>query len=208
MPAPIGYAEITHHFTGVGVPLGAAITYGVENELPRTATALAQLCHDTFGADMKTSYGSEVNMVRTECKLGPPDTGASSEWSTPSYGGLLTGVATSPNVAFLFVKGTALGGRRGKGRFYLPGVTEASVDQGGNVLAATVTTQQGDLSSWLANLTTAQAPMVVFHGPTHIWILVDGKPKQVPDVPFAGPPSLVTSLTATTKVATQRRRLR
>ena len=208
MSPPVGFAEITHEFTGVGVPLGAAVVFGVEHDGIVGPSTLGAELNTLWNTHMRTSYGSEVNMVNTVVKFGPPSTGASAEVSNTGGGGLLSGVATSPNVAFLLVKNTALGGRRGKGRMYLPGVTEASVDQGGNVLASTVTTQSGDANDWLGALAVNDSPMVLFHGPEYVWILVGGQPRRVPTVPFLPLFSYVQTISPSSRVATQRRRLR
>jgi len=103
-----------------------------------------------------------------------------------------TGSASSQNTALLVRKLTALGGRRNRGRLFMPGINEANVDPNGQITAGTF---GGYVTGWnnvrTAIIALAQADdVVVFHD----------------TAPFT--PTVVTALTAQQTVATQRRRLR
>lgn len=208
MPAPVGYAEVSHYFTGIGVPRGAAVVYGVDQAAGHTALSVADAARIRFAQHIMPILSAGVTLSRTLVKLGPPATGASAETSAQPQAGGDSAITGTPNQSYLATKNTDLGGRRGKGRLYFPGVTEASVNEGGLVLASKITAQQTAYTAWLAGLNTDLIPMVLLHGPTHYWILVDGRPRQVPDVPYSGAPDLVTSITPSSRIATQRRRLR
>lgn len=94
-----------------------------------------------------------------------------------------------PNTTFLVTK---IGGpRKRRGRLYLPAVDESIVDNLGNISTAAVATWNTSLANWLSALSSAGVPM--HNNPTG-----DG---TVPTSP-------VTALTMSTRVATQRRRLR
>jgi hypothetical protein len=102
-------------------------------------------------------------------------------------------VAPPPNVAVLVHKRSTLGGRRGRGRMFLPWATnESNIDEIGIILNTEVTTLQTAMGVFRGQLSSASCPMVILHDP--------GKTA-------AGPPTLVSSLTVDPLVGTQRRRL-
>ena len=103
--------------------------------------------------------------------------------------GTVSGDPMTPQVAYLVKKLTALGGRRNRGRFYLPGVVESKVDGAGNVLGAFQTTIQTSMDDFMTDTGAADIGVVILHS--------DG-----------GTPTDVTSLQVEPKVATQRRRLK
>lgn len=99
--------------------------------------------------------------------------------------------STSPNVAVLCKKTTALGGRRNRGRFYLPWiVASTTINETGVVASSEVTSLQTKATLFKTDMAGAGAtsPMVILHqsGSTT--------------------PALVTALTIDARVATQRRR--
>lgn len=111
--------------------------------------------------------------------------------TAPGTGGALS--TLPPNCATLVHKRTAKGGRRHRGRMYLPWcVQEASVSETGVLDPAIVTQTQNAMTIFLNALTTANVPMVLLHS------------EGVSPVP---PATLVTSLTVDALIATQRRRL-
>jgi len=110
-----------------------------------------------------------------------------------------TGAMASPNCALLVKKQTATGGRRGRGRNYIPWVLlDAAVDDVGNVDSGSLAVRQSDAEDWLEDLelgTTGSyaTPMVILH-----------------DSSGSGPepaPSVVTALQVDSRIANQRRRL-
>lgn len=103
-----------------------------------------------------------------------------------------------PNVAYLIRKRTDLGGRRGRGRFYMPCVSESTVDAVGNVSTTAQTNIQTALDDWMTALTDTIGsrlyPPVVLH--------------RSEGIGTEPPPTPITRFTIDSKVATQRRRLR
>jgi len=103
-----------------------------------------------------------------------------------------------PNTAYLIRKRTDLAGRRGRGRFYLPGVTEERVDNVGNVLSGTVGSMQTICDAFYSRLTFDAGarfyPPVVLH--------------RSEGIGTEPPPTPITRFVVDGKVATQRRRLR
>lgn len=129
----------------------------------------------------------------------PPDTGQ------PTAGGL-AGASTTPNVAFL-VRKVIIGNRSSRaGRWYLPGVQEASVDEDGILSGTGVDDLQDGLSEFLTNTNNAGTPT------THAsaLVVVHLEPRPVPPLPDnrVGTFTPVQALVLDELVATQRRRLR
>ena len=105
-----------------------------------------------------------------------------------------TGGATNlpPNTALLVRKLTGLGGRRNRGRMFIPGVPNTNVTSAGAIGGATLPTYQTAIdAARTAVVATAEVTAVaLFHD----------------SAPFA--PTTITTLEAQALVATQRRRLR
>ena len=99
--------------------------------------------------------------------------------------------ANPPNVAVLIRKNTATGGRRGRGRMYMPGVAQVAQLEGGFLTTAFQAAAQAGANTLLSGMATDDTPMVVLH-----------------DTLAGGIPAGVTSLTVQTILATQRRRIR
>jgi hypothetical protein len=87
-------------------------------------------------------------------------------------------------------------------------VAEASVDDSGNLSAATVSVINTRLASFLSTSLTQAIPMVLLHSPATQWVLIGGQPRRVPIGGFVPLPTVVTGFTASSTVASQRRRLR
>jgi hypothetical protein len=208
MTIPEGFAQVTHTFSGVALPHGAAVVYGVENVAEDTAGEIAVGTKAQFGINIMPRVFGQVSLVNTNVKLGPDDTGPSADEGGEPIAGGTAGAGAVPSAAYLITKATALGGRRGKGRMFVPGVEESVVDAQGVVAAGFAVTFSGNLANWLEDLASNGWPLVLLHDPATEWVLVDGQPRRVP---VAGPvpdPTTVTSLSLSGTVATQRRRLR
>lgn len=207
MTIPEDFAQITHVFTGTQLPNGAAVVHGVANLLSKDAETIATDTHGFFTAIL-AQLSAGISLDSTICKLGPDATGPSFEFIDPTPGGVASASGLSPNSAYLCTKQTAVGGRRGKGRMFIPGCDESTVGPSGLLTPSFVTTLQGLVDGYLADLLTADTPMVLLHGPATEWVLVDGQPRRVP---VAGPipaPDVVTGMAVNGRVGTQRRRLR
>lgn len=190
MIIPTGYAQVNLKFTGVAVPLGAEVTFGVQNVGARTADALADLIGDQYTANnCEGTMQTECSLTSILVKLGPNDTGASSELGY-IVAGELSGAAYSPNCSMLMSKITGLGGRKGRGRMFLPGLSESFVSAGGVIDAGTVASAQLAWTNYRVDLEANDAPMVLLHTQAGLT------------------PTPITSLNASNKVSTQRRRLR
>lgn len=100
-----------------------------------------------------------------------------------------------PNTAVLVKKATASGGRRNRGRMYVPGLAIRSlVTPAGIIDSAFLADFQTNLDSFLSDINAGTG-----FNPTNLGVLHSEPPSA---------PAVITTLTADNKVATQRRRLR
>lgn len=194
MPTPPGFAECSYEFRQVGLTRPAYVTFGIDpsDTDPGVIALSLQACFLAAGS-WKTILDSTATLTAIRVSLGTDGSGdLVTVFSTNQVGGMAA-LTTPPNVAMLVHKSTARGGRRGRGRMYLPWVLQSTqVDEGGTINAAAITTATAAMSAWRTALTTALCPLVLLHG--------IGK-TSIPA------PDAVTSLSVDRLVGTQRRRL-
>lgn len=125
--------------------------------------------------------------------LGPSEVFTSTEDPIPMTN---AGQALPQNCAGLVRKRTDAAGRRGRGRFYLPGLNEAAVDYVGRIEETYLATLQTNASALLAGLQgiTGVTDVVILHRSEGAGV----EPAPTP----------VQSFTVEPVIATQRRRLR
>lgn len=191
---PVGYAQATLRWSVAGDSEIMVSTLGI---------------YDGVGAMTPTQYANAWDAAYMASTLSAPSAWAAG-WSimtsmvttmlasgpvTLEIGGALagTGAAGSPpqNCAVLVRKQTPLGGRRNRGRMYLPPgiVLETNVNQVGTIDAAVVSTLQGRVNSLETQLTANALVPVLLHS--------DG-----------GVPTIIDQFVIQPKIATQRTRLR
>lgn len=201
---PEGWASALVEFTQSGDSEPMAITWGIGpggiTPSPVVAAALAQ---DTVDVLKATGAPLEANQLYTNWTF----VGVTVTIQGP-LGGVsgfapagVTGTSASPqhmpvNVAVLVHKLTSAGGRRGRGRMYLPpfALGDASVDNNGVVSSALVTAWNTRWAQALSDLALAGATMYLGHSPDSMGAAIE--------------PTLVSALQVDTRVATQRTRLR
>jgi len=197
---PNGFAQITlplQHVSGAHV---GAIVFGVEyiNGL----TDGVALCDK-----MVTDYDSTLGVLTDAGVLiGPAiarvgvGSGEPVSFVGTSQGqGNKTAEMLPSNCALLVKKTTFTGGRRGRGRAYLPWVIEETwCDDVGNIFSTNQATLQGAVDDWKGELETGAGAL----DPTPMYLLHNSE-GETP----AGSPSEVVSLTVDSLIATQRRRL-
>jgi hypothetical protein len=193
MIIPPGYAGISVPLNHVGIARTAYLTFGVKNNAG--GTSAASVANPVFNALTQTL--SLASILDSEVTIGPVKAAIGQDGSPPlsgegantQAGALSTGTLPS-NCAVLVKKSTALGGRAGRGRIFIPwAIGESFVDEGGIITAGNVTTMQTAMSNMLSGLATNNVPMVILHAVS------------------TGLPPLVVSLTVDRLLATQRRRL-
>jgi hypothetical protein len=194
MPTAPGYADITVGLRHALMSRHAALTFGVQPSATDPITVCNNVASAVLGATgLEAMMDNDVTITTIRASLGTD--GSEDIVGETSHNTICDGVfaAPPPNVAVLLHKRSTRGGRRGRGRMFVPwAMSEGDVDEVGNVATARVTQLQNLANSFLAALTTYGVPMVILHNP--------GKTVQ-------GAPNVVTSLTVDRLVATQRRRL-
>lgn len=188
MAIPAGYVRITLPFVGAAVPTGAANVLCFENTTSLDADAIQILWNGASGTDPWSYMSSSATCPEMLIKFGPDATGALETRACAtagSSGGAMGGAA----IAVLIKKATALGGRRGRGRFFLPAIPEEFVDIGGTLDSTFVSGIQADTDTFFAALAVGGLEACVEHS--------DG-----------ATPTPVTAHSVSNVVATQRRRQR
>jgi len=192
MTIPVGYSQVNLKFTGTLYPTGAEVTYGIEDNGSVSPENTAEAIGDIWAAaNLAPRMTDGCDLVAILVKQGPDATGASAEIGY-SIAGTGSGDGSPPNTAILVRKVTELGGRAGRGRMFMPGVSETDAQGGGNLDSEERSNWQTVLDEVLAEHATAEIPWVVLHGA--------GSPLSTP--------TPIVALTVDSRLATQRRRLR
>jgi hypothetical protein len=191
---PVGYGQARLVWQRIGAPRESIVTFGynpsaVDPSLHAAAiyTIVTASNRPCIAASMDFDW-QFLRVDTTEVDEGGEQTGSS--------GGVITGsisaASMTPQCAILITKNTALGGRRNRGRMYVPPIypEEQSVDYNGTIGGTQRTNLQTRWDGVLSALAAASIPMVILHR----------------SAPFT--PTEVTSLTVQSLIATQRRRLR
>jgi len=161
---PSGFAQASFDFVQVDAPFTQTCTLGVDvqgfaGDGPDACAALYLAWQNSFLAHQNAS----VRLSAVRIKYGPTATGPSFETTGESVGGQ-SGNPASSNVAYLIHKNTALGGRQGRGRLYIPGVTESFINAGGSVDSTMFPNLSGDCGDFFADLIAADLPPMLLHG--------------------------------------------
>lgn len=167
----------------------AAVVFGVANQAAlATPQEIADAVWTPWEDNMAARIDSNVLMGPLHVQQGT-GSGINSGDGTLSGPGTASSNAPTPQVAVLVKKFTGLGGRANRGRMYLPwAADESGLDEGGNIDPTVVTAVTAAFNGLLADLSTAELPMVILHA-------------------GAGIPAEVITGTCESVVATQRRRV-
>lgn len=204
MPTPIGFGEVTARMTLTGDAEEMNCVFGID----LTGTG-------PFGQSDADAISVSVADFLTTC-MAPQYTydgltvaqgaaGGDIFWeSTDGAGpGTLGANALTQNVASLFKKATASGGRRNRGRMFVPGPAETTVDAAGNWDPAVLASLNTAAETFLDELIALNYRMVILH-PARPAPPVKPPPAAIDEAP----PTEVTTLILDPRIATQRRRLR
>lgn len=187
---PEGFAQVNYVFTGTGLPLGAQTTLGLRLDDPGDSPAVvADHARDAWVARILTYQSLNTFLQSVRVKFGPNDTGGFGEVADGNNGDAV-GESWAPQISLLIEKVTNAGGRRGRGRMYVPGFVEATVDEGGVIDPANVIAINGALVEFIADLQLDGLQPVLLHS----------------SAPSA--PTVISSLLVDPRTATQRRRNR
>lgn len=189
MLIPSGFAQVNLRITGVGVPRGAEMTFGVDNTGAASAVAIAETVEAALiVSGLGGSMFEDAAITNIHVKRGPNATGSFTDHPV-NVPGVETGTPVPPNVSVLLKKSTSLGGREGQGRMFHPCVEESQISADGIVGSGLVTDLTTQCSSFLSELDSNGIFMVLLHNSSTV-------------------PTAVNTLTPDSLAATQRRRLR
>lgn len=189
MIIPVGYSQVNILFTGAAVPSGAQMTFGVENGSGLTPLQIGALVSGDWNPSLLPAlHVAACVLSGVLVKNGPNATGPSATFAVNTPG-TLGGTAGYAGASVLIEKNTASGGRKGRGRMFMPGISESEIDVGGALAGGYRTLQQTAWTAFLNALSADAIPMVLLHAD-------------------ATAPTPVTSLAIDATIATQRRRQR
>lgn len=192
---PTGWGQVTVPFYSTTFSRPLAITWGFDAPPDPNPVSLADLILGTLD-DANGPF--TPSQVRNDVQIGPlivqvgTDEGILSGSGTLSIGGTLAvGDRPPVNVAMLIQKRTNLGGRKNRGRMYIPPVTfgETDISNAGNFLGSVITTATTEWDYVLDTEIASGRGMYLLHS-------------------APGAPTPITSLVPQVLAATQRRRLR
>lgn len=191
MIIPVGYSQVNLRFTGLNLPTGGEVVFGIANQ---TAQDPASVIIDVAGAyvtaGMPGLFSSDATLTSILCKNGPNSTGPFSEGSV-NIPGTDGADPNPPQLCMLVKKSTVQGGRTGVGRSYWPNIPANKIGDDGLLDSTYLSTATSRLADFLALLDQSDVPMVLLHA----------------DV-ASGSPLFVNSYTPQARCATQRRRNR
>jgi hypothetical protein len=195
VPTPPGFASVSYQLTQTGLTRNAYLTFGVDPTAtdPAAVAVSVQAAYNDPGS-LNSVMDSTVSLTATRVSLGT-DGSADLVYvlSASIAGGGGSLASPPPNCAVLVKKSTDLGGRRGRGRMYIPWcLLGTNISEAGVIAAGSITTIQNAVNAWRTALTTRAVPLVLLHRPGKSAIQ---------------PPSPVTNLAVDNRVATQRRRV-
>lgn len=198
---PEGEARALIRYRLTGDAEEMVITLGLRDEVAPPLTFPNTVAQSLLDAWMATMHPAAANLTSGWTLVGTTvyleeAGGANVGEAIVNLVGTGAGTTLPPNCTYLVKKGTGSGGRRNRGRFYLPQVvlTEGDVSSAGFIDSADVAALQAQLDNFIPNLSSEGLVPVLFH---------------YPYTGVAEPPSTeITSFTLDAKIATQRRRLR
>lgn len=190
MNIPTGFAQVNLQWTGTGTPTGAEVVFGVNQDFGMGPADVCTAVEAAIEAsDIDEVWSANATLSNIHVKLGPNTTGPAADLGV-SFVGLNGGNTGYAGASLLVHKITATGGRKGRGRMFIPAIPEGDIAIGGNIEVAPLATAVTQFDAFLAALTTELVPMVLLHN----------DPGDAPDD--------VTALLVDSKAATQRNRQR
>lgn len=193
---PEGFGIAKSIFSLSGDSEDMIVTHGFRNDTDLDPDSCADAVYNAWDAGLAASdMGTGWTWRGIEIQQGTATGSGGPVGSHPTtLGGSAAATTLPQNCAVLVHKRTPVGGRRGRGRFYLPPafLAESLVGQTGEISSVQVISLQSVVDAILSSLTTFNVEMVLLH--------VQGA-NVIPPYP-------VTQLTVDPIISTQRQRLR
>jgi len=194
---PVGYGQWVFETQHAGIQHTAITVLGFKVATPPYTQGQCTAAGSAWATAMAPLWDAEVSMARVIANIGNDGPPIRFESIISVAGSRASQVVLPPNLTYLVRKTTAFGGRRYRGRMYIPFVSNADL---GNI-------QTGQLASGAVTLLQARATAVqsglVAAGPnaSELSLLHASGLSTLPS------PTTVATLAADDFVATQRRRL-
>ena len=186
------YGQANFRFTGVAAPTGAEVTLGMDLSASlHTTQALADSMRSHWVLNVLPRQSASITLAEVLVKVGPNATGPSAIATSGATGGAVAGTEV-PNTSVLVTKTTEFGGRRGRGRMFIPGAPESTFNTSGDQTPASVVLWQANMDAFYAACELDGIELVVLQSA----------------LPIVGDPKRITRLVVESRAATQRRRLR
>ena len=187
---PDGFGQATLEFEYIAGPSNPlACVFGYINDGAQSPAANASFIADAFEQHVMSNghIANNIQLMRVNVIQNPGSVTAS---QFSGFVGPSAGMAFPANTTYLIKKATALGGRQGRGRLYMPGPNINSIVEGGVLVAGAAASLTSAFEAFNTDLGSVSIEMYLLH------------------TLAATPPSAVTSLSCDPLVATQRRRIR
>lgn len=163
MIIPVGFSQVNLQYSGLNLPTGGEVTFGVQNInnlAPGAAANVVLTAYNT--ANVASLFSSDATLSSILVKNGPNATGPFGSVSA-AVNGTDGADPNPPQVAMLVKKFTVQGGRTGIGRSYWPNVSANKVLDSGLLDAAYQTAAQTVFDAFLTQLDVNDLPMVLLH---------------------------------------------
>lgn len=197
---PQDYAHCLLPMRHTALSRSAAITFGIRiTSVGGDYQTVADDMVVAFVNAWDSELDSEVTVGPAILRVGQDGGDPITVEGTTTDTGSETGAMQPPNSNLLVKKTTAAGGRRGRGRCFIPWVLQdAAVSDVGQIDSGSLAVRQADADTWLDNMNaggtgTYDTPMVLLH---------DSRGSGAEPAPFT-----VTGLTCPSLIAVQNRRI-
>lgn len=185
---PTGFAQFSVVWTDETIDGEAVNVIGCRLDIVAAPNAVADTIRGHVEDNIRPAVSAALTLDRVDVKFGPDDVGPSGT-SPSGLNGSIAGNVTPANLASLIQKQTLLGGRRGRGRIYLPGVPEANTLPNGNLTGAYNDLLTASWNQFRLDMASSDLPLFLLHSD-------------------ATPPTEIQLFSVDIRPATQRRRLR
>lgn len=201
---PPGFAQIVVPFLDAATSEENIVTFGVDLSLYEGSNLdMVEDVDTTFRTALRTHIDDTLELQPVRAQVGndgPPIVVVSP--INNQFGGR-SGTKASPQVAVIFTKRTAFGGRQFRGRMYMPGLLlQTDVTEGGRIGTSRHTAIAAQADVLVASLISGSA-FIRGSGGTPM-VLLHSQPASGSAPPA---PTIVTSIQVQTLVGTQRGRL-
>lgn len=219
LTVPVGTGQVSWEFLYGLDPDHHFVTFAIGPGGGLGPTHVQRLS-DAWRLAMMPQLSSSLGLVNTILRVRQDDgTDLIHTFPIATAGGGLALAPTPSNTAILVQKVTTRGGRRGKGRMYVPGCPEANVDQDGFLTVAYRASLQTAVNNLLDRLTapagggTAGDPVAprLLHNSSTQTTVQTSPTARIVTTTITGPgpaPDAITGFLIAPQVATQRRRMR